>query len=84
MEGANGIRTWTLGCAEDLHFKISDLSFVIHAHVLEGVPFHLLLGRPFYSLLLCKTEDSLDGRVSLTLHDPANPSCAFIVETHPR
>ena len=84
MEGANGIRTWTLGCAEDLSLKIGVLSFVIHAHVLEGAPFRLLLGQPFYNLLLCKTEDCPDGGVNLTLHDPANPSRIFVVKTQPR
>jgi len=44
MEGANGIRSWTLGCAEDLCVSIGDLSFTIHAHVLESAPFRLLLG----------------------------------------
>ena len=83
MEGANGVCTWTLGCTENLPFQLGNLSFVLHAHVLEGAPFRLLLGRPFYSLLLCKTDDCPDGRVSLTLHDPTDFSRTFVVKTQP-
>ena len=54
MEGTNGIHTWTLGCAEDLQIQLGDLSFVIHAHVLEGALFHLLFGQPFYTLWMAE------------------------------
>ena len=74
MEGANGIKTWTLGCAEDLCMKIGELTFTMHAHVLDDAPFCLLFGQPFYSLLLCHTEDHSDSSVTLTVHDPADPT----------
>ncbi|KAI0277654.1 hypothetical protein BC826DRAFT_875443, partial [Russula brevipes] len=51
MEGANGSTSWTLGCAEYLPITIGDISFRIHAHVVQDAPYRLLLGRPFQHLL---------------------------------
>jgi len=46
MEGANGDKSWMLGCAEDLLITIGNLSFTMHAHIVptESAPFHLILG----------------------------------------
>ena len=44
MEGENGVKTWMLGCAEDLCMKIGELTFTMHAHVLDDAPFCLLFG----------------------------------------
>ena len=82
MEGANGDKSWTLGCADDLQVTIGNLSFM-HVHIVqtESAPFHLILGCPFYSLLLCKIEDHPDGSVSITLHDPTDFTCSFTINT---
>ena len=44
MEGANRATNWTLGCAEYLPMCAGDVSFTVHAHVVEHAPFQLLLG----------------------------------------
>ncbi|KAI0281703.1 hypothetical protein BC826DRAFT_883731, partial [Russula brevipes] len=70
MEGANGVTSWTLGCAEYLPMQIGNVSFKIHAHVVRDAPFRLLLGRPFHNLLLCRLEDRPDGRIEVSIRDP--------------
>ena len=60
MEGATGNTSRTLGCAEDLEMRISDISFTIHPHVVHTALFCLLLGCPFHHLLLCRLEDHPD------------------------
>ncbi|KAI0258808.1 hypothetical protein BC834DRAFT_847136 [Gloeopeniophorella convolvens] len=67
MEGANGSKSWTFGCAENLMMHIGDINFKLHAHVLEDVLYRLLLRRPFHHLLLCRLEDHTDGQ-SQSLH----------------
>ena len=44
MEGANGATNWTVGCAKDLILQVGDVSFKVHAHVVEHASFGLLLG----------------------------------------
>jgi hypothetical protein len=44
MEGANGATNWTLSCAEFLPMRAGDVAFEVHTHVVEHVPFRLLLG----------------------------------------
>ena len=71
-EGANGATNSTLGCAEHLAMQVGNVPFMLHAHVIEHTPFHLLLGRPFQHLLLCSLEDKPDGHVDITVRDPHN------------
>ncbi|KAI9507179.1 hypothetical protein F5148DRAFT_981775, partial [Russula earlei] len=52
MESANRLTSWMVGCAENLPMRIGDISFVLHAYVVEQAPMRLLLGRPFQQLLL--------------------------------
>ena len=74
MEGANGLVSKTIGCAENLTMQVGDVAFEVHAHIVERAPFRLLLGRPFHHLLLCKLEDHPDGRVDVSVRDPTNPT----------
>jgi hypothetical protein len=84
MEGANGTVTKTLGCAENLVMQVGDIEFEIHAHVIDHAPFRLLLGRPFHHLLLCRLEDHPDGRVDVSIRDPANPARAIHISSRAR
>ena len=84
MEGANGMVSKTLGCAENLIMQIGDVIFHIHAHVIEHAPFRLLLGRPFHHLLLCRLEDQPDGRVDVSVRDPTDPARAVHIPSRAR
>ena len=57
MEGANGATNWTVGCAKDLTLQVGDMSFKVHAHVIEHTSFGLLLGRPFQQASLCRFDN---------------------------
>ena len=84
MEGANGLVSKTLGCAENLAMQIGDVQFEVHAHVVDRAPFRLLLGRPFHHLLLCRLEDQADGRVEVSVRDPSNPARSVSVPSRSR
>jgi hypothetical protein len=84
MEGANGLVSKTLGCAENLSMQIGEVAFEVHAHVVERAPFRLLLGRPFHHLLLCRLEDHADGRVDISVRDPTNPARSITVPSRAR
>jgi len=84
MEGANGYTNWTLGCAEFLQMRVGDVSFKLHAHVVERAPFRLLLGRPFQRQLLCHLEDLPDGTVEVSVRDPRDISRRVYVPSRPR
>ena len=84
MEGANGTVSKTLGCAENLVMQVGDVPFEIHAHVVDHAPFRLLLGRPFHHLLLSRLEDHPDGRVDVSVRDPANPARVIHIPSRAR
>src|SRR6266702_4109757 len=84
MEGANGLVSKTLGCAENLTMQVGDVSFTIHAHVVDRAPFRLLLGRPFHHLLLCRLEDHPDGRVEVSVRDPTDPARSVSIPSRAR
>jgi hypothetical protein len=39
MEGANGLVSKMLGCAENLSMQIGKVAFEVHAHIIEQAPF---------------------------------------------
>ena len=84
MEGANGLASKTLGCAENLVMQIEDVAFEVHAHIVERAPFRLPLGRPFHHHLLCRLEDHPDGRVEVSIRDPAHPTRSINIPSRAR
>jgi len=83
MEGANSATNWTVGCAENLTLQVGDVSFKVHAHVVEQASFGLLLGCPFQQTALCHFEDLPSGEVEVLVQDPANIACRVYISTHP-
>jgi hypothetical protein len=84
MEAASGTISWTLGCAENLPLTVGSISCLVHAHVVKRAPFRLLLGRLFHHLLLCHLEEHANGRVDVSLSDPASPDHHVLVLSRPR
>ncbi len=82
MEGANSLVSKTLGCAENLSMCVGNVSFKVHAHVIDQVPFRLLLGRPFHHLLLCQLKDQPDSHVDICVYDPTDPACSISIPSH--
>ena len=84
MEGANGATNWTVGCAENLTLQVGDVSFKVHAHIVEHASFGLLLGRPFQQASLCRFEDLPNGEVEISVRDPTNASRRVFLSSRPR
>ena len=84
MEGANGATNWTLGCAEYLTMQVGNVPFKIHVHIVEDVPFQLLLGWPFRRAVSSTIEDLPNGETEVSVRDPANPTCRIYLPACPR
>ena len=74
MEGANGSTNWTLGCAKNLPMHVGGVTFKVHAHVIEHMPFWLLLGRPFQHQVLCTLDPLPDGSLNVFIRNPSDIS----------
>ncbi|KAI9435397.1 hypothetical protein F5148DRAFT_954984, partial [Russula earlei] len=79
MESANGLTSWTVGSTENLPMRIGDISFTLHAYVVEHAPMRLLLGCLFQQRLLSRLEDFPNGKVELSICDPHDPSRHVII-----
>jgi hypothetical protein len=84
MEGANGLTSWTTGCAEYLVMRISDISFPVHAHVVKDAPFHLLLRRPFQHMVQSSLDEQPDGQIRVTIRDPRDRTRAISILSRDR
>lgn len=70
MQSANSQSTPTEGLITGLNFGIGGLDLPFQVHVVQGAPFDLLLGRPFFRFTSCRTFDNLDGSQQITLTCP--------------
>jgi len=82
VEGANGTRSCTVGCAEDLTLQVRDVALRVHAHIVQDAPFQLLLGRPFQHVALCHIEDLPSGEVEVSILDLADRCCRVYLPSH--
>jgi hypothetical protein len=48
MESADSNRSTTAGVVEDLKFAVGDIDILLQVHVVDGAPFDILMGRPFF------------------------------------
>ncbi|KAJ6566276.1 hypothetical protein B0H19DRAFT_914782, partial [Mycena capillaripes] len=71
MESANGSMTRTLGLARNVSFNFGDITIYLQAHVLDGVPYDILLGRPFEMLTESVVNNTADGKTTITIRDPS-------------
>jgi len=55
----------------------------VHMHVVEHASFGLLLGQPFQKAALLRFEDLPNGKVEVSVHDPADLSRRTYLPTHP-
>jgi hypothetical protein len=70
MESADSNRSTTAGVVEDLKFTVGDIDLLLQAHVVDGAPFDILMGRPFFRFTECHTKDRSDGTQELTITCP--------------
>jgi hypothetical protein len=70
MQSANGQLTKTCGVARDVPFTLGDITIYLQVHVLEGIPYRVLLGRPFDVLTSSQVDNNHEGDQSIKLTDP--------------
>lgn len=70
MQSANSQSSSTVGVIEDLKFNFNGIEVPLQVHVVQGAPFDLLIGRPFFRFTSCKTTDNTDGSQEITITCP--------------
>jgi hypothetical protein len=70
MQSANSQSNSTVGVIQDLKFTIHGVELLLQVHVVQGAPFDLLMGRPFFRFTGCCTTDYTDGSQEITITDP--------------
>jgi hypothetical protein len=82
MESANNTRNATLRVVQNVPLFLGPVALILHIQVIEDAPFKVLLGRPFFALSSCLTEDNIEGSTYITIRDPNSGEIAKF-PTHP-
>lgn len=83
MEGANSTTNWTVGYTKDLPLQVGDIMIKVHAPVIEQAIFGLLLGHLFQQATLCCFKYMPNGKVEVSVHNPADLSQRVFLSTCP-
>ena len=83
MQSANGQLELSEGLARNVPFKFGHVTAYLQVHVLKGVAYRILLGRPFEVLTLAQTNALEDGGQLLKLKDP-NTKSSIVIPTSER
>lgn len=70
MQSANSQSNKTTGVISDLKLSLFGIDLTLQVHVVQGAPFDLLIGRPFFRYTSCQTYDNTDGTQMLTITCP--------------
>jgi hypothetical protein len=70
MESANSTRERTAGHIKDCRMTFGTITLTVQVQVVDKAPFEVLLGRPFFSLGECVTQDYKTGAQDITITDP--------------
>ncbi|KAJ7664829.1 hypothetical protein B0H17DRAFT_951897 [Mycena rosella] len=70
MQSANSQSNSTARVISDLKFTIEGVDLLLQVHVVQGAPFDLLMGRPFFRFTSCQTVDNMDGSQEITITCP--------------
>jgi hypothetical protein len=83
IQVANNAETSSRGVLVNLPVEIAGITLFLQVHVVEGVPFDFLLGKPFYTLARTSIETDADGRTDVTIRDP-NSSAVKTISSRER
>jgi predicted aspartyl protease len=81
LECADGGVSHTEGVIVNTPVTIGGIDFFMQIQVVEGAPFEILLGRPFFALARAIETSHQDGKSLLTLTDPNNPGDTITLPT---
>ena len=83
MESANSGTTKSLGLIENHPVRLGPVTVHLQIQVVEGAPFEVLLGRPFFAITNCNEISSSGGAHLIQLVDPKTKE-QYVFPTHPR
>jgi hypothetical protein len=83
MQSANGQLKRTKGLARNVPFDFGDLKVYLQIHVIDNVPYQVLLGRPFDVLTEAQVQNFADGYQEMTIKCP-NTGARSTIGTYPR
>lgn len=83
LTSANTQTSSTLGLCRNVPFKFGPVVAYLQLHVLQEVPYKVLLGRPFESLMSATYTNTREGDQTLTLRDP-NTNLVTTEVTYPK
>lgn len=81
MQSANSQSNSTEGVIPKLKFSLHGIDLMLPVHVVDGAPFDLLIGRPFFRFTSCQTQDTHDGNQTITITCP-NTGRRIVLPTH--
>jgi hypothetical protein len=84
METADTSTNATLGRIRDLPIKVGGIIFHLRAQVVARAPCKLLLGKPFLALAEALTHTQKDGKTTITLTNPTDPTHVITIPTMTR
>ncbi|KAJ7493744.1 hypothetical protein FB451DRAFT_1020702 [Mycena latifolia] len=70
MQSANSQSNSTVGIITDLKCTVEGVDLLLQVHVVQGAPFDLLLGHPFFRFTSCQTIDDMNGSQEITITCP--------------
>ncbi|THU78260.1 hypothetical protein K435DRAFT_700431 [Dendrothele bispora CBS 962.96] len=70
MQSANGNLNPTRGLARNVPFRFGDITIYLQVHVMDNVPYEVLMGRPFDVLVESEVKNTKQGDQYITLTDP--------------
>jgi hypothetical protein len=70
MQSAHGDLQPTKGLARNVPFKFGDITVYLQVHIIDNVPYQVLLGRPFDVLVESEVKNTKEGDQQITITDP--------------
>jgi len=83
MESASNHVDRTLGVARNVAFEVGGLKLFLQVHILENLPYRVLLGKPFETLGAMTIQTYEDGSAEVVIKDP-NTKRIAVVPTYRR
>ena len=83
MESANASRTMTRGLVENHPVQLGPITVRLQIQVVDGAPFEVLLGRPFFDVTSCSEISRPGGHHEIHIKDPSTGK-PYVFPTQPR
>jgi len=78
LQSANGSLSRTCGLAKNVPFTLGDVTVLLQAHIMETVPYKILLGRPFDTITKSTIVNDREGNQTINITCPNTETRAAI------